>query len=83
MIAGGDIVLDFIWVALGGPLVGFIIAKITLFWLSRIFNDAIAEITITLASTYITYYIGRCLPILYKQDLMFFAVFFPAETERN
>ncbi|XP_053385039.1 sodium/hydrogen exchanger 10-like isoform X1 [Mercenaria mercenaria] len=54
---GGDIVVYFIQVAIGGPFVGFIMAKITLFCLSRIFNDAIAEITITLASTYITYYV--------------------------
>jgi sodium/hydrogen exchanger 10/11 len=34
-------------------------AKITIFWLSRVFNDALVEITITLASTYITFYIGE------------------------
>ena len=49
----------FIQVAIGGPFVGFIFAKITLFCLSRIFNDALAEITITLASTYVTYYVGK------------------------
>ncbi|XP_060556352.1 sodium/hydrogen exchanger 10-like isoform X2 [Ruditapes philippinarum] len=54
---GSDIVVYFIQVAIGGPFVGFIMAKITLFCLSKIFNDAIAEITITLASTYITYYV--------------------------
>ena len=48
----------FIQVAIGGPFVGFIFAKITLWCLSRIFNDALAEITITLAATYITYYVG-------------------------
>ena len=56
---GGDIVVYFIQVAIGGPFVGFIFAKITLFCLSRIFNDALAEITITLASTYVTYYVGK------------------------
>lgn len=34
-------------------------AKITIFWLSHVFNDALVEITITLASTYITFYIGE------------------------
>ncbi|XP_052064398.1 sodium/hydrogen exchanger 10-like isoform X1 [Mytilus californianus] len=34
-------------------------AKCTLFFLSRVFNDALIEITITLASTYLTYYIGE------------------------
>ena len=43
---------------LGGPLFGYIMAKITILWLSRVFNDAIVEISITLASTYVTFYIG-------------------------
>lgn len=34
-------------------------AKLTILWLVNIFNDALAEITITLAATYITYYIGE------------------------
>ncbi|KAK3101953.1 hypothetical protein FSP39_007588 [Pinctada imbricata] len=57
--SGGDIVVTFIQVALGGPLWGFFMGKLTLFWLSRVFNDAMVEITITLASTYLTYYIGE------------------------
>ncbi|XP_071100546.1 sperm-specific sodium:proton exchanger-like [Haliotis cracherodii] len=56
---GGQIVLSFLQVALGGPAFGLLMAKLTLFWLSRIFNDALAEITITLASTYITFYVGE------------------------
>lgn len=57
-ITGGEIVVGFLQVALGGPLWGFFTAKITLFCLSRVFNDALVEITITLASTYLTFYIG-------------------------
>lgn len=34
-------------------------AKFTIFWLSHVFNDALVEISITLASTYITFYIGE------------------------
>lgn len=33
-------------------------ARLTIWWLSRVFNDAVVEITITLASTYFTYYVG-------------------------
>ncbi|OWF55657.1 sodium/hydrogen exchanger 10-like isoform X2 [Mizuhopecten yessoensis] len=58
-IDAGEIIWEFVRVAVGGPLWGFLMAKITLFWLSRIFNDALTEITITLASTYITYYMGE------------------------
>ncbi|XP_033119377.1 sodium/hydrogen exchanger 10-like [Anneissia japonica] len=54
-----EIIVYFIRVALGGPAFGFLMAKFTTFWLSRIFNDALAEITITLASTYLTFYIGE------------------------
>lgn len=45
--------------ALGGPAFGYLMAKITIFWLSHVFNNALVEITITLASTYATYYIGE------------------------
>ncbi|XP_078333950.1 sperm-specific sodium:proton exchanger-like isoform X2 [Crassostrea virginica] len=58
-LTGGEIVVGFLQVALGGPLWGFVTAKITLFCLSRVFNDALVEITITLASTYLTFYIGE------------------------
>ncbi|XP_055996016.1 sodium/hydrogen exchanger 10-like isoform X4 [Ostrea edulis] len=58
-LTGGEIVVKFLQVALGGPLWGFFTAKITLFCLSRVFNDALVEITITLASTYLTFYVGE------------------------
>ena len=48
-------------VALGGPLFGYFMARLTILWLSRVFNDAVVEITITLASTYFTYYVGDVL----------------------
>ena len=54
-----EIFLYFVKVALGGPAFGYLMAKITIFWLSHVFNDALVEITITLASTYITFYIGE------------------------
>ena len=56
---GVEIFLYFLQVALGGPAFGYFMAKITIFWLSRVFNDALVEITITLASTYVTFYIGE------------------------
>lgn len=54
-----QIFVYFIRVAFGGPAFGYIMAKLTIFWLSHVFNDALVEITITLASTYITFYIGE------------------------
>ena len=51
--------MSFIRVAFGGPAFGYLVAKITIFWLARVFNDALVEITITLASAYITFYVGE------------------------
>ena len=49
----------FVRVALGGPLFGWVAGKIVIFWLSHVFNDYLIEISITLVSTYLTYYIGE------------------------
>ncbi len=51
--------MSFIRVAFGGPAFGYLVAKIAIFWLARVFNDALVEITITLASAYITFYVGE------------------------
>ncbi|XP_036790003.1 sodium/hydrogen exchanger 8-like [Oncorhynchus mykiss] len=45
----------------GSPLLGFIMSKIIMFWLSYIFNDGLIEITISLAMTYITFYFAEWL----------------------
>lgn len=56
---GGQIALYFVQVALGGPLFGWVAGKVVIFWLSHVFNDYLIEISITLVSTYLTYYIGE------------------------
>uniref|UniRef100_UPI00398F830F sperm-specific sodium:proton exchanger-like isoform X2 n=1 Tax=Pristiophorus japonicus TaxID=55135 RepID=UPI00398F830F len=43
------------------PIFGYGMAKITMFCLSYIFNDGLTEITMILAITYITFYIGEWL----------------------
>lgn len=53
----GDIALYFLRMSVGGPALGFVFAKLTTLWLVHIFNDAVTEITITLASTYLTFYV--------------------------
>lgn len=58
---GLDIFLYLLRVALGGPVFGYVMARLTILWLSHVFNDAVVEITITLASTYFTYYVGDVL----------------------
>lgn len=54
---GGEIATTIVLKILVGPLFGLMMGYITIFWLVNIFNDALAEITITLASTYVTFYI--------------------------
>lgn len=51
--------LYFLRVAIGGPVFGYFMAKFTIMWLSRVYNDALVEIGITLVSTYVTFYIGE------------------------
>lgn len=55
----GKIILMFFRIAVGGPVFGYVSAKVTIFCLSKIFNDAVVEITITLVSAYLTYYIAE------------------------
>ncbi len=59
MVLGLEIFSYFVQVAVGGPVFGYLMAKVTIFWLSRVYNDALVEIAITLASTYVTFYIGE------------------------
>ena len=58
-ITATDVVLQFMQVALGGTAWGMLTGKVTTVWLSHIFNDAMVEITITLAATYVTFYLGE------------------------
>lgn len=54
-----DIATYFPVVVLGGIALGYTAGKLTVFWLQNVFNDAMVEITITLSSTYVTYYLGE------------------------
>ncbi|XP_067045427.1 sperm-specific sodium:proton exchanger-like [Acropora muricata] len=54
-----EIGLYFPQVALGGFFFGLIAGRVTVFWLQHVFNDALVEISITLASAYLTFYIGE------------------------
>uniref|UniRef100_F7ABC0 Cyclic nucleotide-binding domain-containing protein n=1 Tax=Ciona intestinalis TaxID=7719 RepID=F7ABC0_CIOIN len=44
-----------------GPLIGWLVARTGSFILQKIYNDALAEITVTLSLTYITFYVGEVL----------------------
>eukprot|EP01064_Diplonema_japonicum_P019434 TRINITY_DN2814_c0_g1_i1.p1 TRINITY_DN2814_c0_g1~~TRINITY_DN2814_c0_g1_i1.p1 ORF type:complete len:1339 (+),score=299.79 TRINITY_DN2814_c0_g1_i1:155-4171(+) len=52
-----SIVWNFLYVALGGPVIGLVIAFITVKSLERVFNDTLIEVTLTLTSSYITFFV--------------------------
>lgn len=49
----------FAWVAIGGPVVGLLIAAIAIEWIRRVFNDALVEITLTIVAAYLTYFVAE------------------------
>ncbi len=51
--------IDFLKVAIGGALLGLVMARIVMFWLKRVFNDAMVEIVVILATAYLTFYIAE------------------------
>lgn len=51
--------VDFLRVALGGILVGLIMARIVMFWIKRVFNDAMIEIVVILAAAYLTFFVAE------------------------
>eukprot|EP01059_Diplonema_ambulator_P027513 TRINITY_DN4576_c0_g1_i1.p1 TRINITY_DN4576_c0_g1~~TRINITY_DN4576_c0_g1_i1.p1 ORF type:complete len:1232 (+),score=421.04 TRINITY_DN4576_c0_g1_i1:247-3696(+) len=50
---------EFVWVAAGGPLVGLVVGIISEWCLSKVFNDALIEITITVCAAYMTFFIAE------------------------
>jgi NhaP-type Na+/H+ or K+/H+ antiporter len=50
-------VVEFIRVAIGGTLVGFIIGGIAIGWVKKVFNDALVEITVIIGAAYLTFFI--------------------------
>eukprot|EP01065_Artemidia_motanka_P022892 TRINITY_DN2714_c0_g1_i1.p1 TRINITY_DN2714_c0_g1~~TRINITY_DN2714_c0_g1_i1.p1 ORF type:complete len:1276 (+),score=452.37 TRINITY_DN2714_c0_g1_i1:76-3903(+) len=55
----GEILWNLLYVACGGPVVGLVVGRVTEMFLSRVFNDALLEITITLCSAYITFFVAE------------------------
>ncbi len=51
--------VDFIRVAVGGALVGLVMARIVMFWLKKVFNDAMVEITVIMAAAYMTFFVAE------------------------
>ena len=58
-VAAGSILARFCQIAIGGPIFGIACGHFFVFWLSRIFNDAVSEITLTIVAAYFTFYVGE------------------------
>ncbi|XP_048463260.1 sodium/hydrogen exchanger 10-like [Rhincodon typus] len=54
-----ELAIRLILKVLVSPIFGYAMAKITMFCLSYIFNDGLTEITMSLAITYITFFVGE------------------------
>uniref|UniRef100_A0A7S3UWM4 Cyclic nucleotide-binding domain-containing protein n=1 Tax=Heterosigma akashiwo TaxID=2829 RepID=A0A7S3UWM4_HETAK len=54
-----DVAWAFVKMSLGGVVFGVLMGFLSVQWLGRIFNDAMVEITITLAAPYLTFYIAE------------------------
>lgn len=61
-LTGGDGengILSFLKVSFGGIMVGLVVAKLILFWLKKVMNDALVEMSLVLAGAYLTYLLAE------------------------
>ncbi|WP_417347441.1 cation:proton antiporter [Ferrimonas sp.] len=54
-----NVVLEFIWVVVGGLLVGALTGIIAIAWVGRVFNDPIIEITLSVVAAYLVFFIAE------------------------
>lgn len=55
----GSPILEFFRVAFGGLLIGTIFGYIVINWIKHVFNDALVETSLVIASAYLTFYIAE------------------------
>ena len=48
-----------LYMAFGGLFVGFMIGRGCIMWITNVFNDPLVEITITIAFTYLTFFVAE------------------------
>jgi len=53
------IIMDILVKTLGGPLFGAAVGFVVVLWLAKVFNDSLTEITITVGSPYLAYFISE------------------------
>ncbi|HKL66401.1 MAG TPA: cation:proton antiporter [Bacteroidales bacterium] len=55
--SGASPVFEFFRVALGGILTGIIVGGVSIWWVRKVFNDALVEISVIVVAAYITFFI--------------------------
>ncbi len=55
--SGTSPVIEFLKVALGGIATGLIVGSISIWWVRKVFNDALVEISVIVVAAYITFFI--------------------------
>ena len=53
------IVIDIVLKTVGGPLFGVVMGYMAVYWVGKVFNDYLTEITITVGSPYLVYFISE------------------------
>lgn len=59
VVSASSPVVEFLRVAVGGTILGLIIGIVAVFWIKRVFNDALVEISIIVAAAYLTFYLAE------------------------
>ncbi|MCB0802962.1 MAG: sodium:proton antiporter [Flavobacteriales bacterium] len=57
--SGNSPIFEFFRVAFGGLLIGAVFGYIVIYWIKHVFNDALVETSLVIASAYLTFYIAE------------------------
>jgi NhaP-type Na+/H+ or K+/H+ antiporter len=54
-----DVVLQFVWVGTGGLIMGLLMGWLCIYWIGRVFNDPLIEISISIAAAYLVFFLAE------------------------
>jgi NhaP-type Na+/H+ or K+/H+ antiporter len=57
--SGGNALLQFLKVSIGGIVVGASVGWLVIVWIKRVFNDALIEITVIIGAAYLTFFLAE------------------------
>ena len=59
----GSLVWIFVKKAIGGPIIGMIFGYTSLWWITHVFNDPMVEISLSITTAYLAYYVSEFGPL--------------------